>query len=89
MGRLSSGLSSRCFGVRDKLPPLGGVLDVNSFSLTCSGDSVHAHANDRASAGGHGYALFRQAVAHQPNEYESPRDDGDDHDLATGFQADN
>lgn len=50
---------------------------------------MHAHANDRASAGGHGYALFRQAVAHQPNEYESPRDDGDDHDLATGLQADN
>ena len=33
------------------------------FSLTCSGGNVHAHANDRASAGGHGYAWLQQIAA--------------------------
>ena len=50
--------------------------------------SVGAHGNDRASAGGYGYAWYKGVVVRQVHAYVSRPDDRDDRALAIGFAAD-
>ena len=52
-------------------------------------DSVDAHGNDQASAGGHVNALRQQAAVHPEHGYVWLRDGRGDRDHATNAQDDN